>query len=89
MAVYNYSDLMDRIEAVIYDNTTKAVKAVTLQQLFKDVVDSQTYMIYDSTRTYDVGAFCYYNSGGGFKAYSCIAPTTGAFAAGDWSQLGV
>jgi hypothetical protein len=90
MAVYDYSDLLDRIDAVVYDNTTKDVTAERLKQLLIDILDSYPYMIkYDSGRTYDVGAFCVYDSGGGYKGYICIAQTTGAFAGADWSQLGV
>ena len=37
MAVYDYLALYNRIEAVVYDNTTKAIKAETLQQLLKDI----------------------------------------------------
>jgi hypothetical protein len=89
MAVYDYLALYDRIEAVVYDNTTKAIKAETLQQLLKDVVDSSVNLVYDADRTYEIGAFCVYNPGTGYRGYICTAQTTGAFTVGDWSQLGV
>lgn len=90
MAVYDYSDLLDRIDAVVYDNTTKDVTAERLKQLLIDILDSYPYMIlYDPLREWGTGSFCVYDSGGGYKAYVCIAGTTGAFVSGDWSQVGV
>jgi len=89
MAVYDYSALYDRIEAVVYLNESKAIKADLLQQLLKDIVDSNIYLKYDATREYEQDAFCVYDSGGGYKGYICIAPTTGAFVGADWEQLGV
>lgn len=89
MAIYSYDDLMSQIEAIVYDNTTKAVTAEKLQQLFKDVVDSSVNLEYDTNRSYEPGAFCVYENAGTYKAYVCIAPTSGAFAGGDWTQIGV
>lgn len=89
MAIYNYLDLLGRVEAVVYSNETRDVKAELLQQLLKDMVDSHVNLEYDTDRNYEPGAFCVYDAGVGHKAYVCIAPTSGAFAAGDWSQIGV
>jgi hypothetical protein len=89
MAVYDYLALYNRIEAVVYDNTTKAIKAETLQQLLKDIVDSNSSLEYNEDRTYEIGAFCVYDDGTGYRGYICTAQTTGAFTGGDWGQLGV
>jgi len=89
MAVYDYSALYDRIEAVVYLNESKAIKADLLQQLLKDIVDSNIYLVYNEDREYEQDAFCVYDDGGGWKGYICIAPTTGAFVSGDWTQLGI
>lgn len=89
MAVYDYLALYARVEAVVYDNTTRAIKAETLAQLLKDMVDSHVNLVYDTDRTYEIGAFCVYDDGTGYRGYICIAPTTGAFVGGDWTQLGI
>lgn len=89
MAVYSYTDLLTRVEDIVYSNDTRAIKAENLQQLLKDMVDSHVNLEYDTNRSYEPGAFCVYDAGVGHKAYVCISPTSGAFALGDWSQIGV
>ena len=88
MAVYDYLALYDRVEAVVYENTTREIRADKLQQLLKDIIDSQIYMVYDPDREYDVGACCVYDGGTPYM-YVCIAPTSGVFVGADWEQVGV
>lgn len=87
--VYDYTDLLARVTEVVYLNTSKGIKAEKLKVLLQDMADSSVNLKYDPDRAYKPGGFCVYDSGGGYKAYACISPTTGAFSSGAWSQIGV
>ncbi len=89
MAVYDYTDLLARVEEVVYSNESREIKGQLLQQLMIDMVDSQPFLEYDPARTYEEGMACVYNPGAGYKLYVANSQTTGTFIPADWEQVGL
>lgn len=93
MAVQDKATLIGNINSDITANANNEITGPILNALMLDIADSYPNKLdedhwfgrpYNATRSYTVGMW---TSQGG-NLYECINPTSGAFNAPDWSQIG-
>lgn len=72
-----------RIKDAIKSNNKRGIKGAELQQLLKDIVDSNVSLEYSTKRPYSIGCVCMYLD----VFYVCINDTSGLFNAPDWQEL--